>query len=52
MAITKNAMIRYLVLDKCFGNTGREYTFEDLLDECNNALLNANPHSSGISVKN
>lgn len=51
MAITKNAMIRYLVLDKCFGNTGREYTFEDLLDECNNALLNANPHSSGISVR-
>jgi predicted DNA-binding transcriptional regulator YafY len=48
MAINKNAFIRYQVLDKCFRNPGRMYFWEDLLEECNKALLELNPLSNGI----
>lgn len=48
MAINKNAYLRYQVLDKCFRNTGRMYFFEDLLNECNEALLEFDPQSAGI----
>lgn len=49
MAVNKNALIRYQTLDKCFSNFGRMYFWEDLLEECNQALLELNPHSNGIS---
>lgn len=49
MAINKNALIRYQTLDKCFRNIGRMYFWEDLLEECNKALLELNPNSNGIS---
>lgn len=49
MSITKNALIRYKVLDKCFRNTGRMYFWDDLLDECNEALMELSPDNSGIS---
>ncbi|GAB4200814.1 MAG: WYL domain-containing protein [Bacteroidia bacterium] len=48
MPINKNAWIRYLTLDKCFRNTGKMYFIEDLIEECNNALMQENPKSSGI----
>ena len=48
MAVNKNAFIRYQVLDKCFRNPGRMYFWEDLLEECNKALLELNPLSNGI----
>jgi len=38
MPITKNALIRYQKLDKCFRNPGRMYFANDLLDACNDAL--------------
>lgn len=38
MAITKNALIRYQTLDKCFRNPGRMYFWQDLLEECNMSL--------------
>lgn len=38
MATNKHAQIRYKVLDTCFRNTGRNYSFEDLMDACNDAL--------------
>ncbi len=31
-------MLRYQVLNKCFRNRYREYTIDDLVDECNKAL--------------
>lgn len=34
----KGGDIRYGVLDKCFGNFGRKYFMEDLIEECSNAL--------------
>ena len=51
MATNKHAQIRYKVLDSCFRNTGRNYTFEDLMDACNDALAEIDPKSGGISVR-
>lgn len=51
MATNKHAQIRYKVLDTCFRNSGRNYTFEDLMDACNNALSEVDPKSNGISIR-
>lgn len=51
MAINKNALIRYKVLDNCFRNTGRQYFIKDLIDECNKLLFEIDPDSSGISLR-
>ena len=51
MPINKNAVIRYNVLDKCFSNPGRKYFFDDLMREVNSALLDDDPNSSGIQVR-
>jgi predicted DNA-binding transcriptional regulator YafY len=48
MAINKDAFTRYKVLDKCFRNPGRKYFIEDLLEACNNALVEFNGNESGI----
>ncbi|MDA3904956.1 MAG: WYL domain-containing protein [Bacteroidales bacterium] len=48
MPINKNALIRYQTLDKCFRNPGRRYYFENLLEECNKALVEHSPKSIGI----
>lgn len=48
MATNKNATIRYQALDRCFRNPGRRYYMEDLIEACNEALLDINPDSSGI----
>jgi predicted DNA-binding transcriptional regulator YafY len=49
MPINKHALIRYKILDRCFRNTGRNYFFEDLKKEIDNALLDLNPGGRGIS---
>jgi len=51
MATTKNALIRYKILDNCFRNTGKQYFIEDLIDECNNVLSEIDPDSDGISLR-
>ena len=51
MATNKHAQIRYKVLDSCFRNTGRNYSFEDLMDASNDALAEIDPKSGGISVR-
>ncbi|MFZ1790709.1 MAG: WYL domain-containing protein [Saprospiraceae bacterium] len=48
MSNNKNAVIRYQVLDRCFRNSGRMYFWEDLLEECNKALIDFDPKSEGI----
>jgi len=48
MATTKNATLRYQVLDRCFRNTGRNYTLEDLINECNDALKDLDSGANGI----
>lgn len=49
MATTKNALIRYKVLDNCFRNPGRRYFIDDLIAECDKVLLEIDPESNGIS---
>ncbi|MEY5049189.1 MAG: hypothetical protein RLZZ175_2548 [Bacteroidota bacterium] len=51
MAITKNAYIRYQILDKCFRNTGKQYSAKLLLEEINKVLLEMNPDGEGIKVR-
>ena len=48
MATNKNASIRYIALDKCFRNPGRKYYMEDLIEVCNDALLDIDPETSGV----
>ena len=49
MPINKNAIIRYHTLDNCFRNPGRNYYIDDLIEECENALQELDPESTGIS---
>jgi predicted DNA-binding transcriptional regulator YafY len=49
MAINKNAILRFRVLDKCFRNPGKKYFIEDLIDLCSNALYEESSLSNGIS---
>jgi len=51
MATNKHAQIRYKVLDSCFKNTGRDYTFEDLIDAINENLAEIDPSADGISIR-
>ena len=41
MPVDKQVLLRYQVLNKCFRNKYREYTIDDLVDECNKALRKA-----------
>ena len=38
MPVDKQVLLRYQVLNRCFRNRYREYTIDDLVDECNKAL--------------
>lgn len=38
MPVDKQVLLRYHVLNKCFRNRYKEYTIDDLVDECNKAL--------------
>ena len=51
MATTKNAIVRYRVLDKCFRNTGKKYFIDDLMKECNNTLSELDSDTSGINIR-
>lgn len=51
MPATKNALIRYKVLDKCFRNPGKRYFIEDLMQECESVLAEIDPDTNGISRK-
>jgi len=48
MATNKNATIRYQALNRCFRNPGRKYCINDLMEACNDALLDIDPYSSGV----
>lgn len=51
MSITKNALIRYHTLDRCFANPGRRYSIKDLLEECNAALRELDTNTEGIKKR-
>jgi len=48
MATNKNAIIRYQALNNCFRNPGRKYFLDDLIESCNEALLDLDPNSTGV----
>ncbi len=49
MPITKNQLIRYKILDKCFRNNYRKYFIVDLIYECTKVLVEINSKNKGIS---
>lgn len=49
MAILKNPLIRYKILDNCFRNPGKKYFIDDLIVECAKILTEIDPNSNGIS---
>ena len=51
MPTTKKPLKRYSILDRCFSNTGRNYTFEDLKEAVNDWMLEKDPQSKGISTR-
>lgn len=48
MGTNKNATIRYQALNRCFRNPGRKYYIDDLIEACNDSLLDIDPSSTGI----
>ena len=51
MPVNKNAMIRYQALDRCFKNSGRNYTIDDLTEVCNQALISYNGAFSSVKKR-
>ena len=51
MAITKNPLIRYKILDKCFRNPYKTYYFETLLDTINETLYEITGDDKGIKTR-
>ena len=49
MATTKNPLIRYKILDKCFRNPYKRYFIDDLIEACNVILIEIDAESKGIS---
>lgn len=56
MPINKQALVRYIALDRCFSNFNRFYYIEDLIEVCNEALYShtgnsaySDPSKPGIS---
>ncbi len=51
MPTTKNAILRFQVLDRCFRNPGKKYFWEDLLNACNESLYHHNGEHSSIKKR-
>ena len=51
MAITKNPLIRYKILDKCFRNPYKKYYFETLLEMVNETLYEITGDDVGIKTR-
>lgn len=48
MGFTRYAQIRYNALDKCFSNFGRRYYINDLVEACNQAIVNFSGEQEGV----
>lgn len=51
MATVKHAIVRYIALDKCFSNPYKRFSFDDLIEVCNEAICMEYGDDSGISVR-
>ncbi len=53
MPVDKQVLLRYQVLNKCFRNQFREYTLDDLVEECNKVLREQDrPEVSKRTIQN
>lgn len=53
MPVDKQVLLRYQVLNRCFRNRYKEYTIDDLVNECNKALRKADkPDVSKRTIQN
>ena len=51
MAQNKNALLRYKTIDRCLRNTGRQWTLQDLVDACSEALYEYEGKKDLVSVR-
>ncbi|NHN24531.1 WYL domain-containing protein [Flavobacterium jejuense] len=51
MAQNKNALIRYKTIDKCLQNKYRQWTLEDLIEACSNALFEYEGKEMNVSKR-
>lgn len=51
MAQNKNALIRYKTIDKCLQNNYRQWTLEDLIEACSDALYEYEGKESNVSKR-
>lgn len=51
MATNKNALIRYRTIDKCLQNTGRQWSLDDLIEACSDALYEYEGKDSNVSKR-
>ena len=51
MAINKNALIRYKTIDKCLQNKYRQWTLDDLIEACSDALYEYEGREINVSKR-
>jgi predicted DNA-binding transcriptional regulator YafY len=51
LSTNKHAIIRYQTLDKCFRNRGRNYSIDDLVNECNQSIFQFTGKEEGIKKR-
>ncbi|MCF0168046.1 MAG: hypothetical protein HUJ93_05315 [Bacteroidales bacterium] len=51
MPANKNALIRYRTIDKCLRRRYKEWTLDDLVEACSDALWELEGIDSGVSVR-
>lgn len=51
MAQNKNALIRYKTIDKCLQNSYREWTLDDLIEACSDALYEYEGRDANVSKR-
>ena len=51
LATNKHAIIRYHALDRCFGNLGRLFYIEDLVEACNKAIYDHTGKEEGVKKR-
>lgn len=51
MAQNKNALIRYKTIDKCLQNSNRNWTLDDLIDACSDALYEYEARDVNVSKR-
>ncbi len=51
MPVNRNALIRYKTLDKCLQNRFKQWTLEDLIDACSDALYEYEGIDKGVSKR-